>query len=169
MSHKLAKLLVVLLTLALVLTLIPTVLAAGPQTGTDHVHNYRLAADSYEATATQGGYRHYRCTVCRADYSYETDPLVYTKNPKTGEALTQDYAINPYLPNYEFMPDNELHVMWSKEDSEWRVYAVGSHDTKLSGWCGPDITCWSAPVYDLSDWRFEAILRDTGTFFACDF
>ena len=57
MSHKLAKLLVVLLTLALVLTLIPTVLAAGPQTGTDHVHNYRLAPDSYEATATQGGYR----------------------------------------------------------------------------------------------------------------
>ena len=169
MSHKLAKLLVVLLTLALVLTLIPTVLAAGPQAGTEHEHDYRLASDSYEATATQGGYRHYRCTVCRADYSYETDPLVYTKNPKTGEALTQDYAINPYLPNYEFMPDNELHVMWSKEDSEWRVYAVGSHDTKLSGWCGPDITCWSAPVYDLSDWRFEAILRDTGLFFACDF
>ena len=68
----------------------------------------------------------------------------------------------------EFMPDNELHVMWSKADSEWRVYAVGSHDTKMSGWCGPDITCWSAPVYDLSDWRFEAILRDTGTYFACD-
>lgn len=133
-------------------------------------HSYRLQDDSYEATDTTGGYRHYICSDCDDEYSYETDPMVYTVNPKTGEAADNlKDAVNPYLPNYEFMPDNELHVFWSKEDSEWRVYAVGSHDTGLSGWCGPDITCWSAPVYDLSDWRFEAILRDTGRFFACDF
>ena len=140
-----------------------------PAAAPTHTHTYRLAADSYEATDTTGGYRHYRCTVCMHDYSYTTDPMVYKTNPKTGEAITFDYAANPYLPNYEFMPDNELHVLWSKEDNEWRAYALGSHDKKLSGWCGDDITCWSAPVYDLTDWRFEAILRDTGTFFACDF
>jgi hypothetical protein len=131
-------------------------------------HDYRLAADSFEATATQGGYRHYVCAGCGVEYSYETAPTVYAVNPKTGEPVTLDYAVNPYLPNWEFMPDNELHVMWSRKDGEWRVYAIGSHDTKLTGWCGPDITCWSAPVYDLTDWRFEALLRDTGTFFACD-
>ena len=132
-------------------------------------HTFRLQPDSYEATAATGGYRHYRCTECGEEYSYTIDPLVYDVNPKTGEPLDDSLAVNPYLPNYEFMPDNELHVFWSKEDSEWRVYAVGSHDTGLSGWCGNDIVCWSAPVYDLSDWRFEAILRDTGVFFACDF
>lgn len=132
-------------------------------------HTYRLEPDSYEATDTAGGYRHYRCSVCRSDYAYYTDPLVYKVNPKTGEPLSDSSAANPYLPNYEFMPDNELHILWSKADSEWRVYALGSHDTALSGWCGPDIACWSAPVYDLSDWRFEATLRDTGRFFACDF
>ncbi len=134
-----------------------------------HGTSYVLQDDSYEATDTTGGYRHYKCAQCGAEYSYATDPMVYEVNPKTGEPITLDYATSVYLPNYEFMPDNELHVFWSRQDNEWRVYAVGSHDTKLSGWCGPDITCWSAPVYDLTAWRFEAILRDTGTFFACDF
>ena len=144
-------------------------LADGPMEREAHIHTYRLASDSYEATDTTGGYRHYRCTTCHNEYAYNTDPMVYTVNPKTGEAISFDHTINPYLPNYEFMPDNELHVFWSKEDREWRVYAVGSHDTSVSGWCGPNIVCWSAPVYDMSDWRYEGILRDTGRFFACDF
>ena len=136
-----------------------------------HEHTYRLAADSYEATDTTGGYRHYRCSVCGDDYSYTTDPMVYAENLKTGEEITLDYAMNPYLPNYEFMPDNELHVFWSREDSEWRVYAVGSHDMKMEGWCGSDVHCWSAPVYDVTDWRYEGVLRTlpTGNYAACDF
>lgn len=136
----------------------------------EHSGSYKLVySDSYEATETEGGHRHYACTVCGAEYSYDTDPTVYTVNPKTGEPVTFDNAANPYLPNYEFMPDNELSVFWSRKDGEWRVYAVGSHDYNLTGWCGPDLPCWSAPFYDLSDWRFEAILRDTGTFYASDF
>ena len=176
MSKKFNRMLSLLLTIAMVLSMVPTLVFAedAPEAGfayraCEHSTSYVLQSDSYEATDTTGGYRHYKCSQCDAEYSYKTDPMVYTVNPKTGEEINFDYAINPYLPNYEFMPDNELHVFWSREDNEWRVYAVGSHDTKLSGWCGPDITCWSAPVYDLTDWRFEAILRDTGTFFACDF
>lgn len=145
-----------------------------------HEHTYYICKDSYEATDSTGGYRHYRCTKCGDDYSYNTDPMVYEVNPKTGEALTTNDKANPYLPNYEFMPDNELHVFWSNEDSEWRVYAVGSHDMKMEGWCGPDVHCWSAPVYDLADWRYEGVLRTlpesvqgldgpAGNFAACDF
>ncbi len=171
-THRLLSLLLALL---LTLSIIPFSAYAedAPSSPTfracAHSSSYKLQEDSREATDTTGGYRHYKCAECGAEYSYNTDPLVYPVNPKTGEAITFDYAINPYLPNFEFMPDNELHVFWSRADSEWRVYAVGSHDTKLSGWCGPDITCWSAPVYDLANWRYEAVLRDTGTFFACDF
>ena len=99
-----------------------------------HEHTYRLAADSYEATDTTGGYRHYRCSVCGDDYSYTTDPMVYAENLKTGEEITLDYAMNPYLPNYEFMPDNELHVFWSREDSEWSfLYNSNIGNSKKGG------------------------------------
>jgi len=167
MTRKTAKSIALLILAALLLSMLPA--ASFAEEGAAHIHAYHLAEDSYEATAAEGGYRHYVCAECGDAYSYETDPTVYTVNPKTGEPVTLDYAANPYLPNWEFMPDNELHVLWSREDNEWRVYALGSHDTGLSGWCGNDICCWSAPVYDLSAWRFEAILRDTGRFFACDF
>lgn len=176
MFKKFNRTVSLLLAIAMVLSMLPTLAFAEDAPEADfgyraceHSTAYVLQSDSHEATDTTGGFRHYKCSQCGAEYSYETAPMVYSVNPKTGEAITFDYTANPYLPNYEFMPDNELHVFWSREDNEWRVYAVGSHDTKLSGWCGPDITCWSAPVYDLSDWRFEAILRNTGTFFACDF
>ena len=177
MAKQLKKSISLLVAGMMLLSLLPTAaFAAEGEPGEafayracEHVTSYVLQDDSYEATDTTGGYRHYACSECGAEYSYETDPMVYEVNPKTGEPLDYSDAVNPYLPNWEFMPDNELHVFWSREDDEWRVYAVGSHDKNLSGWCGDDITCWSAPVYDLSDWRFEAILRDTGRFFACDF
>ncbi len=136
----------------------------------DCEHSYLLQDDSYEATDTEGGYRHYACQLCGDEYSYETDPMIYETNPKTGEAVTLDYAVNPYLPTYELMPDNEMHVFWSKNDSEWRVYTTGSHDSSTErAWCGDDVVCWSAPVYDLSDWRYEGVLRDGGWYFASDF
>ena len=136
----------------------------------EHVGSYRLEADSYEATDTEGGFRHYRCSECQAEYSYETAPLVYETHPKTGEAVSLALAANPYLPNYELMPDNELHVFWSREDEEWRVYGTGSHDSYTTGtWCGDEVVCWSAPVYDLADWRYEGVIKDGGWYFACDF
>ena len=136
----------------------------------EHSRDYLLQEDSYEATDTEGGFRHYVCSVCGAEYSYETAPMVYTENPKTGEAVSLDLAVNPYLPNYELMPDNELHVFWSRADEEWRVYGTGSHDSYTNGiWCGDEVVCWSAPVYDLTDWRYEGIIKDGGWYFACDF
>ncbi len=59
-------------------------------------------------------------------------------------------AVNPYLPNWEHIPDGEPHVF------EDRVYVYGSHDSRQdSGYCGPDHVTWSAPIDDLTDWRYE--------------
>ena len=59
---------------------------------------------------------------------------------------------NPYLPLYEYIPDGEPHVY------DGRLYIYGSHD-KEGGYtfCMQDYVVWSAPVNDLSDWRFEGI------------
>jgi len=62
-------------------------------------------------------------------------------------------AFNPYLPSWEYVPDGEPHVFGG------RVYVYGSHDT-FGDWiyCGRDYVCWSAPVDDLSDWRYEGVI-----------
>ena len=43
----------------------------------EHSESYTLQDDSYESTDTSGGLRHYKCSECGAEYSYETDPMVY--------------------------------------------------------------------------------------------
>lgn len=62
-------------------------------------------------------------------------------------------AFNPYLPLGEYVPDGEPHVFGD------RVYIYGSHD-KFNGkmYCENDYVCWSAPVEDLSDWRYEGVI-----------
>jgi hypothetical protein len=59
-------------------------------------------------------------------------------------------AFNPYLPSYEYIPDGEPHVFGD------RVYVFGSHD-RFGGkaFCLNDYVCYSAPVNDLGNWRFE--------------
>lgn len=60
---------------------------------------------------------------------------------------------NPYLPSYEYIPDGEPHVF------EDRLYVYGSHD-RFGGehYCENDYVCWSAPLSDLSDWRYEGVI-----------
>ena len=62
-------------------------------------------------------------------------------------------ALNPYLPSWEYIPDGEPYVFGN------RVYIYGSHDF-YNGYvfCMGDYVCWSAPVDDLSDWRYEGII-----------
>lgn len=62
-------------------------------------------------------------------------------------------AFNPYLPSWEYIPDGEPYVF------EDRVYVYGSHD-RFNGhvYCLNDYVCWSAPVEDLSDWRYEGVI-----------
>ncbi|MDR2600358.1 MAG: family 43 glycosylhydrolase, partial [Oscillospiraceae bacterium] len=60
---------------------------------------------------------------------------------------------NPYLPSWEYVPDGEPHIFNN------RVYVYGSHD-KFNGfaYCLNDYISWSAPVDDLSDWRYEGVI-----------
>ena len=62
-------------------------------------------------------------------------------------------AFNPYLPSWEYVPDGEPYVF------DGRVYVYGSHD-RFNGYvyCMNDYVCWSAPVEDLSDWRYEGVI-----------
>lgn len=61
--------------------------------------------------------------------------------------------VNPYLPSWEFIPDGEPYVFGD------RVYVYGSHD-RFNGWvfCLNDYVCWSAPVDDLGNWRYEGVI-----------
>ena len=62
-------------------------------------------------------------------------------------------GVNPYLPLWEYVPDGEPHVFGD------RIYLYGSHD-RFNGYnfCLNDYVGWSAPVTDLSDWRYEGVL-----------
>ena len=62
-------------------------------------------------------------------------------------------AFNPFLPSWEYIPDGEPHIFGN------RVYLYGSHD-KFNGnsFCKNDYVCWSAPVDDLSDWKYEGVI-----------
>jgi arabinoxylan arabinofuranohydrolase len=62
-------------------------------------------------------------------------------------------GFNPYLPSWEYIPDGEPYVF------NGRVYVYGSHD-RFNGhaFCLNDYVCWSAPVDDLGDWRYEGVI-----------
>ncbi|HEX2946801.1 MAG TPA: family 43 glycosylhydrolase [Clostridia bacterium] len=66
---------------------------------------------------------------------------------------TKKQGLNPYLPSWEYIPDGEPYVFNS------RVYVYGSHD-RFNGhvYCLNDYVCWSAPVDDLADWRYEGVI-----------
>lgn len=70
-----------------------------------------------------------------------------------GRGVKTKQALNPYLPSWEYIPDGEPHVF------ENRVYVYGSHDRfNAPIFCVNDYVCWSAPVDDLSDWRYEGVI-----------
>lgn len=60
---------------------------------------------------------------------------------------------NPYLPLFEHIPDGEPRVFGD------RLYIFGSHDLENGNeFCELDYVAWSAPVNDLSDWRYEGVI-----------
>ncbi|MCR4716532.1 MAG: family 43 glycosylhydrolase [Lachnospiraceae bacterium] len=66
--------------------------------------------------------------------------------------MQKKQVFNPFLPLNEYIPDGEPHVFND------RVYHYGSHD-KEAGYtfCMRDYVVYSAPVDDLSDWRYEGV------------
>jgi len=74
---------------------------------------------------------------------------------ETRTELTKEVKqiFNPYLPEYEYIPDGEPHVF------EGRVYVYGSHD-RFDGkkFCMNDYVCYSADLRDLTDWKYEGVI-----------
>lgn len=59
---------------------------------------------------------------------------------------------NPFLPLHEYIPDGEPHIFGD------RVYHYGSHDREGGyTFCMQDYVVYSAPVDDLTDWRYEGV------------
>ena len=66
---------------------------------------------------------------------------------------------NPYLPLWEHLPDGEPRVFEDPDNpGRYRAYIIGSHDVTYTGYCGPDVRMWSAPVEDLTQWRDEGAI-----------
>lgn len=66
---------------------------------------------------------------------------------------------NPFLPLWEHIPDGEPYVFEdSDQPGKYRVYLYGSHDNLVTEYCGRDQVVWSAPVEDLSHWRYDGII-----------
>ncbi len=65
----------------------------------------------------------------------------------------RNLGLNPYLPSWEYIPDGEPYVF------DGRVYVYGSHD-RFNGhmYCLNDYVCWSAPLSDLGNWRYEGVI-----------
>ena len=64
-------------------------------------------------------------------------------------------VFNPYMPISEYVPDGEAHVFGD------RVYVYGSHDKENGeAFCMLDYVCYSAPVDDLKNWRYEGVIYE---------
>ena len=63
---------------------------------------------------------------------------------------------NPYLPLWEHIPDGEPYVFDDPDNpGKLRVYIYGSHDSRLTDYCGRELVVWSASVDDLNHWRYD--------------
>ena len=63
---------------------------------------------------------------------------------------------NPFLPLWEHIPDGEPYVFEDPDNpGKFRVYVYGSHDDLITEYCGRDQVVWSAPVEDLTQWRYD--------------
>lgn len=67
--------------------------------------------------------------------------------------MNKKQGVNPYLPSFEYVPDGEPHIFGD------RVYVYGSHD-RFDGahFCLNDYVCYSASIYDLTDWKYEGVI-----------
>ena len=63
---------------------------------------------------------------------------------------------NPYLPLWEHIPDGEPYVFEDPDQpGKQRVYIYGSHDSRITDYCGRELVVWSASVDTLYRWRYD--------------
>ncbi len=83
--------------------------------------------------------------------------LIAMSCAKTAEQTDRLTTVgNPYLPLWEHIPDGEPYVFEDPDQpGKQRVYIYGSHDSRITDYCGRELVVWSAPVEDLSQWRYD--------------
>ena len=86
--------------------------------------------------------------------------LIASCAPKTTVENPQTASFgNPFLPMWEHIPDGEPYVFDDPDNpGHQRVYIYGSHDDLVTAYCGRDQVVWSAPVEDLSQWRYDGVI-----------
>jgi hypothetical protein len=63
---------------------------------------------------------------------------------------------NPYLPLWEHIPDGEPYVFEDPDQpGKYRIYIYGSHDSRITDYCGREQVVWSASVDSLNNWRYD--------------
>lgn len=73
-------------------------------------------------------------------------------------------AANPYLPLWEHIPDGEPYVFEDPDNpGKYRVYIYGSHDSRITDYCGLELNVWSAAIDDLNNWRYDGIIFESKT------
>ena len=81
-----------------------------------------------------------------------------TSNKSLTKGESEDHSTqgNPFLPLWEHIPDGEPYVFEDPDNvGKYRVYVYGSHDDLITEYCGRDQVVWSAPVEDLTQWRYD--------------
>ena len=73
-------------------------------------------------------------------------------------------AANPFLPLWEYIPDGEPYVFEDPDKpGEYRVYIYGSHDSRITDYCGLELVVWSASINDLNNWRYDGVIFESKT------
>ena len=91
--------------------------------------------------------------VCCATLLSSCKPKIDVENPSVA-----NYG-NPFLPLWEYIPDGEPYVFEDPDQpGKYRVYLYGSHDDLVTEYCGRDQVVWSAPVEDLTSWRYDGVI-----------
>jgi hypothetical protein len=71
---------------------------------------------------------------------------------------------NPFLPLWEHIPDGEPYVFEDPDNpGQQRVYIYGSHDSRLTDYCGRELVVWSASVDNLMEWRYDGEIFSVNT------
>ena len=77
-----------------------------------------------------------------AAFSSVTCGLTAAEQPQQAEYVFHG-AGNPYLPLWEHLPDGEPRVFEDPDNpGKYRAYIIGSHDLRMTSYCGPDIRMW---------------------------
>ena len=60
---------------------------------------------------------------------------------------------------WEHIPDGEPYVFEDPDQpGKYRVYIYGSHDSRITDYCGREQVVWSASVDSLNNWRYDGVI-----------